>query len=533
MMRRNSRLARAGVADRAEVRPALKLELRDLLAGISVGVVLIPQSLAYAGLAGMPPVRGLYAAALPPLLAALFASSPYLQTGPVAVTSLLAFGALAPQAPVGSDEYVRLGLLLALFVGAIRIIIGLARGGVIAYLMSQPVLLGFTSAVAILIVASQLPTALAVSPPEHGILEGAAFTLAHPEAWEPEALILLLLVLALMLGGSRVHPLIPGVLLAVGIGLGYSLILDYSGPTIGSVPAGLPPLSLNFPWKSSPPLLLPALVIALVGFAEPASIARTLAALERKSWDPNREFVSQGVANLGAAVSGGFPVGGSFSRSALNRLAGARTRWSGAVTGVTVLAFLPFAGSLSSLPSAVLGAIVIAAAVGLIRLRPLLRLASYSRPQFAVASSTFALTLVLSPHLERAVLIGIAFSVLIHLWRELSLEAPCWMDGDTLHIRPRGVLWFGSAARLEDVLLRLIGEHPDAERLAVHLDALGRIDTTGALALRALLQQAREAGLVVEIVDVPPRWRQLVARVIEQEEDPLTGKHHPGRRTAQ
>jgi sulfate permease, SulP family len=497
------------------------IRLRDVVAGVSVALILVPQSLAYAELAGMPAERGLYAAALPPLAAALFASSPYLQTGPVAITSLLTFGALAELATPGSGEYVALAVLLALLVGLVRLGIGLARSGVLAYLMSQPVLLGFTSAAAILIVLSQVPTAVGVDPRRDGVVERAADALVHPAAWETSAVVLSLATLAVVLGGARVHALFPGVLVAVAAGVIYGEVRGYEGDTVGSIEGALPPFSLDFPWDSIGTLALPALVIALVGFAEPAAIARTFAAQERRRWDPNREFVSQGAANVAAAVSGGFPVGGSFSRSALNRLSGARTRWSGAVTGLAVLAFLPFGAALSPLPKAVLAAIVIAAVVGLIRVLPLVRLVRYSRGQFAVGAATFALTLALSPRVERALVIGILLSIGLHLRRELSLEVASWTEVEALHLRPRGVLWFGSARTLEDAVLKLLAEHADAERLIVHLDALGRIDMTGALALRALLQDAREAGVSVEVVDVRPRWRGLVERVIEREDDPL------------
>jgi sulfate permease, SulP family len=497
------------------------IQLRDVVAGISVALVLIPQSLAYAELAGMPAERGLYAAALPPLAAAFFASSPYLQTGPVAITSLLTFGALSELATPGSGEYVALAVLLALLVGLVRLAIGLARSGVVAYLMSQPVLLGFTSAAAILIVLSQMPTALGVDPGRDGVVERAAEAVAHPNAWETAAVMLSLVTLALVVGGARVHALFPGVLVAAAVGIAYSELAGYDGATVGSLGGALPPFSVDFPWDSLATLLLPGFVIALVGFAEPAAIARTFAAQERKRWDPNREFVSQGAANVAAAVSGGFPVGGSFSRSALNRLSGARTRWSGAVTGLLVLAFLPFGSALSPLPDAVLAAIVIAAVVGLIRLLPLVRLVRYSRGQFAVGAATFVLTLALSPHVERALVIGILLSIGLHLRRELSLEVTSWTEERTLHLRPRGVLWFGSARTLEDAVLELLAAHAEAGRLVVHLDGLGRIDMTGALALRALLQDAREAGVAVAVVDVRPRWRGLVARVIEREDDPL------------
>lgn len=493
----------------------------DVLAGVTVAIVLIPQSLAYAQLAGMPAYRGLYAAALPPLVAAFLASSPYLQTGPVTLTALLTFGSLSELAPPGSDEYVELGILLALVVGAVRLLLGLVGAGVIAYLVSQPMLLGVVPAAAVLIVASQLPIALGAVPPEEGILEGASWTLAHPGAVEIEALVLVVVVLGLVAGGRFVHPLFPSVLLAVLAGIAYSKVADYGGATVGPIPGTFPPFSLDMPWEEILSLVIPGIVIAVVGFVEPASIARRYAALDRKAWNPNRELVSQGAANVAAAVSGGFPVGGSFSRSALNRTAGARTRWSGAVTGITVLAFLPLAGSLSSLPRAVLAAILIGAVASLLRPLPLVRLARLSRPQFLVAAATFALTLVLAPHVERAVLIGILLAVAVHLWRELQLEVPHWVEEETLHLRPRGVLWFGTAPRLEDTFLALIGEHTDAKRLLVHLDGLGRIDMTGALALRGLLQQARESGLAVDLVDVRPRWDKLVENVISQEQDPL------------
>lgn len=493
----------------------------DLLAGVTVALVLVPQSLAYAQLAGMPTERGLYAAAAAPLAAALFASSPYLQTGPVALTSLLVLGGLSGLAPVGGVEYVSLGILLALVVGVVRLALGLLRAGVVAYLISRPMLLGFVPAAAILIVASQLPAAVGAAPEADGILGRAWWTLAHPAEWEASATVLAVGVIALMLGGRLVHRLFPSVLLAVAIGLTYSEALGYDGATVGAIPTALPPLSLDLPWAELPSLLLPGLVIALVGFVEPSSIARSLASAERRRWDADRELIGQGAANVAAAVAGGFPVGGSFSRSALSRLTGARTAWSGAVTGAAVLVFLPFAGGLESLPVAVLGGIVVGAVTGHIRLLPIVRLARLSRSQFGVATATFVLTLALAPHVEQAIVVGGALAIGVHLRRELSLEIPRWTDGDALHLRPRGVLWFGSAGRLEDELVTLLAEHTAAKRLVLHLDGLGRIDTTGALALRELLQDARDSGLEVDVVDVRPRWRGLVKDVIERQDDPL------------
>ena len=191
---------------------------------MSVALILIPQALAYADLAGLPPVYGLFAAALPPIVAALFASSPYLQTGPVAMTALLTFGALSPLAVPGSDEYVKLAALLALIVGAVRVIVGALRAGAVAYLMSQPVVQGFTAGAAILIIASQLPTAFGVAAPDGGVLWRAWWSISHVGEWELAAVVITMLAAALLTFGNRIHPLFPSVLVAVAAALIWSII---------------------------------------------------------------------------------------------------------------------------------------------------------------------------------------------------------------------------------------------------------------------------------------------------------------------
>lgn len=500
----------------------------DVLAGVSVALVLIPQSLAYAQLAGMPAYRGLYAAILPPIAAALFASSPYLQTGPVALTSLLAFGVLSSLAVPGSDEYVQLGIVLALVVGTVRLAVGILNAGVLAYLISRPLLLGFVPAAAVVIIATQLPAALGTSPESDRILAGALQAVSDPGSWSSSAVALSLVVFALMATGRIVHRLFPSVLVAIAVGIAYSESVGYEGAVVGSIPNGLPPVTLSLPWSEVSSLLIGGVLIALVGFIEPSSIARTFAARDRKRWDANREFVSQGAANVAAGLTGGFPVGGSFSRSSLNRASGAKTRWSGAITGVTVLLFLPFAGLLAGLPIAVLSAIVIGSVAPLVRVTPILRLVRFSRPQFAVAATTFVLTLTMAPHVDRAVLIGISVAVATHLWRELSLEVASWVEDEKLHLRPRGVLWFGNVGRLDDMFVEQLGTHAESRHLVIHLDGLGRIDTTAALSLRTLVADAREAGLIAEFADVRPRWRKLVDDVIDSERDPLDPIRVPG-----
>lgn len=494
--------------------PSTRLYKGDLLAGASAAFVLIPQSLAYAQLAGMPPYRGLYVAALAPIAAAFLASSPYLGTGPTAVTSLLTFGALAAIAVPGSPTYVASAALLALLAGTIRVVLGVIRAGSIAYLLSQPVITGFTTGAAVVIVASQIPDLLDVEVTSDNPFIGAYQAIVHPEAWRIEALLIGLAVIAIMLGGRRIHRLFPGVLLAVIAATVYSSAVGYTGATVGQIAGGLPPFSLDMPWESSFVLLLPAVVIAVVGFSEPASIARRYATIERQRWDPNRELVSQGMANIAAAIGGGFPAGGSFSRSALVRDAGARTRWAGGITGLVVLAMLPFMNVLSALPVAALAGGIIIAVRELIDPRPFREYYSYARFQFYVAMGTLVATVVLAPHVERGVLLGIAMAIVAHLVREMRLSIRAWVEDGTLNLAPKGVLFFASAPGLQESFSELLSQHREAHRLILHLGGLGRVDLTGALALRAFIESATEAGLEVEMVDIPPAAQKIIARVV-------------------
>lgn len=488
--------------------------MRDVIAGTSVAFVLIPQSLAYAQLAGLPPEHGLYAAAFAPVAAAFLASSPYLQTGPTALTSLLVLGAVSQLAPAGSGDFVELAALLAILVGLWRLLLGVLRGGRLAYLMSQPVLLGFAAASGVLIIAAQLPAVLGVSGGGGSPLPAARDALAEPGSWQLGATAFAAGTALVMLLGRRVSPLFPAVLLTVIASIGISTAIGFDGPTVGDLPAGLPPLTLGLPWSDVPALLVPSFVIALIGFAEPSAIARRYAAEDRHRWDADRELTSQGLANIAAGIGGGYPVGGSFSRTALNRTAGARTRWSGAVSGLVTLAFLPAAGLLADLPVAVLAAVVITAVLPLVDVPALREVWRYSRPQAAVVVVTFAITVALAPRVDIAVLIGIALATAVHLWREVNVTVPSWTEGADLHLRPRGVVFFASTPAIEEALIRLLAAHPDARRLVVHLDGLGRLDLTGALALRSVLDDAIAADVEVRLADVPPQVRRIVSRVL-------------------
>ncbi len=479
-----------------------------------MALVLIPQGLAYAELAGMPPVHGLWAAAVAPLAAAFFASSPYLQTGPVAVTSLLTLGALIQLAPTGSAEYVGMAALLALIVGVTRVAIGVLRIGSISYFMSQPVILGFMSAASLLIIASQLPGLLGTAKAGEGVVRDAWVAVTTPSSWHAEAIAVGVATMGVIVLARKLSPRIPGVLIAAVGALIYSQVAGFAGPVVGVVSAGFPAVSFDLPWGSFGVLIVPGIVIALVGFAEAAAIARTYASMERSDWSPDLEFVGQGAANLASGLVGGFPVGGSFSRSALNRLSGAQTRWAGFCTGLTVLFFLPFASVVAALPTAVLAAIVATAVWSLVDLRGIVRVSQQSGAQGAVAATTFAMTLLLAPRIDLAVLIGIGMALVVHAYRELRLEPNLSVEGDTIEVAPQGVLWFASAPLLETELLQGLSEAAHARTLRVDLRGLGRVDLSGALALKRILDDAKAAGLTTEVVGMPAHAKQVVERVL-------------------
>lgn len=502
--------------------------LGDLAAGVSVALLLIPQAVAYAEIAGLPAQVGLFAGALPLLVAAPLVSSPYLQTGPVALTSLLTFAALSGEASVGSTEYIRLAALLALLVAAVRTLMAAARLGVVAYLMSEPVLVGFTAAAGLLIAASQVPDVLGAHPTDDEVLAAAWSSLTGPSDSYGPAIALATMTVVVMVVGRRLHRLFPGVLVAAVAGMLISEHTSFDGALIGQVPSGLPSLSLDLPWSATGSLALAAVIIALVGFAEDSSIARIFATADRQRWSANREALGQGAANLASGLTGGYPVAGSFSRSALNRYAGARTRWSGAVTGIVVLAFLPLASVLEALPSAVLGAVVIVAVAPLIRPDRLWRMMRNYPVQGTVGWITFVATLVASPAVEEGLLVGAGAAVVAHLARQMRMRIEIEVEGPTIRAVPHGSLWFGSVPAVEEALLGALADNPEATEVVLDLSRLGMIDYTASLSLQRLVDEARAAGASVRVEHVPPDAEAAVETALGPGAEPDARPHLPG-----
>jgi sulfate permease, SulP family len=494
--------------------------LADLFAGVSVALVVVPQALAYAQLAGLPAVHGLIAAAVAPLAAAVFASSPALQTGPTAMSAVLVFAVLSPLLATGTAAYAAAAALLALMVGVVRIVLGAWRVGGLAYAMSGPVLRGFTLGAGVLIAASQVPAALGTGGDGGRLLATAARALTRPEDWSVGAIATTVLAYLILRIGSRLGPRVPTVLLlATVVTLVSSLFPGALGPVVGAFPSALPRLDLALPWQLLPDLAIGAVVIAVVGFAEPTAIARRYGRAGAR-WDPSRELIGQGLANLATGVTGGMPVGASFSRSALHHRLGAMTRAGAVVTGLTVLALMPFAGLLAELPRAVLAAVVLSAITDLVRIGPVADLWRFGRMQTTTAWVTAALVLAFEPRVDVAVLVGVVLSMVLHLAREGRLLIDTEVDGSQGRIRVDGNLWFANAAHLEDDVHAAWHRHRTVERWVIDLGRVPHVDIDAAVVLGRLRAEAAEVGVTLEIAGGDPRTRQRLERYAQR---PLRG----------
>lgn len=397
-------------------RPTLRA---DLVAGATVAVMLVPQAMAYAMLAGLPPVVGLYASVLPLLAYGLLGTSGQLAVGPVAMVSLLVASGVGALAAPGSAEYLALALSLALMVGLMQLAMGLFRLGFLVKLLSHPVVSGFTSAAALIIAASQLKHLLGVSLARdhrvHLVLWEALGKLGEVQV---ATLLFGIAAIAVLVLVRRSERSIPGALVVV---VGATVVAAAIGAdalgvrTVGQVPAGLPPLTLpSLSWPTMLVLLPAAATIALVGFMESISVAKYFAARSGDELEPNRELVALGVANLAASFTGGYAVTGGFSRTAVNADAGARTGMASVVTGLLVLLTLAMlTGLFHWLPVPVLAAIIVVAVAGLVDLRTARELWAENRVDFWLLLLTFIATLTLG--IEAGIGVGVAASLVVRL----------------------------------------------------------------------------------------------------------------------
>ncbi|PTU73793.1 SulP family inorganic anion transporter [Pseudomonas mangrovi] len=511
----------------------------DSLAALIVTLMLIPQSLAYAMLAGLPPVTGLYASILPLLAYTLFGSSRTLSVGPVAVVSLMTAAALAPLFVAGSAEYLGAAMLLALLSGAVLLLMATLRLGFLANFLSHPVISGFISASALLIAVGQLGPLLGVHVSgENPVLKLLALVRALPQVHLPTLAIGASSLLFLHLLRRHGSPLLQrlglgarlagnlarsGPVLALLIAVLLVVLLDLGDAgvrLVGEVPAGLPELALpTLDLQLAMQLLPAALLISLVGFVESVSVAQTLAARRRQRIEPNQELIALGGANVAAALAGGFPVTGGFARSVVNYEAGAQTPMAGALTAVgvavTVLFFTPL---FANLPHAVLAATIVVAVLSLVDLGALRRTWRYSRQDAAAMAATMLGVLLIG--VEAGILIGVGLSLLLFLWRTSkphiavvgqipgsehfrNVERHAVIESrEVLSIRIDESLYFPNARYLEERIAELVAQHPQACHLVLMCAGVNLIDASALESLEAISERLQAGGIQLHLSEV-------------------------------
>ncbi|MGB5305283.1 MAG: solute carrier family 26 protein [Gammaproteobacteria bacterium] len=491
----------------------------DIIAGITVALVLVPQSMAYAQLAGLPAYYGLYASFLPGIIAALFGSSRQLATGPVAVVSLMTASALEPIAGANQELYIAYAIMLALMVGIFQLGLGLLRLGVLVNFLSHPVVVGFTNAAAIIIGTSQLGKLFGVSveTADHTYVTVFNTLVEAANNTHMETLLMALLALGIMIALKRYLPKIPNVLTAVAITTLISWQIGFEqmgGKVVGAIPAGLPPLALpSIDFQIMTQLLSVAVVISIIGFMEAISIAKAMATRTRQRLDANQELVGQGLGNIMSSFSGGYAVSGSFSRSAVNISAGAITGFSAVVTGIVVgITLIALTPLLYYLPQATLAAVIIMAVINLVKLEPIKHAWKVQRHDAIVAVVTFVLTLVWAPHLEQGIKIGVILSLALFLYRTMSPRvAVLSRDPDgTLRdaevrklqtcrnislIRFDGPLYFANTGYFEDKVLERVALKPDLKFVIIDAEGINEIDATGEEVLHNMVGRLKETGI--------------------------------------
>jgi len=478
-------------------RPDRALLVNEASAGITVALMVIPQGVAYAALAGMPLVTGVYAALFPALIAVLFSSSARLSVGPTALTSLLVGASLAPLAVPGSREWVALAVWLTLLSGGMQLLLGVARFGWLLRLVNSPVLMGFTQGAAVLITLSQLPALLGFT--------GRSYTqLLQGPPPDLMAIAFGLGGMAMLWVGKRIAPRFPTTMALVAVSAAASAAVGYAlkgGAVIGALPSGLP----SFYWPGGlgatelGTLLLPAFLITLVSFLETASSAKVDNARAGKLWNENQDLIGQGLGKIASGLSGSFPTSSSFSRSAITLYAGAKTQWSTLFSVIVVAAALLWAMPLLfHVPQAVLASVVVTATLGLLKPRAFVALWRISRIEAAIAVATFALTIATAPSIYWGVLGGLLAALAHYMYRHLHpriIEVGLHADGSLRdrhlwHLPPLAPklyalrmdaeLDFASASTLEHAITAALAERPGLTDVCLFAHPINRVDLTGA-----------------------------------------------------
>ena len=511
----------------------------DMVAALIVTVMLIPQSLAYALLAGLPPEVGLYASVAPLLLYALLGSSRVLAVGPVAVVSLMTAAAVAEHAASGTHAYWQVAMTLAFLSGGMLLLMGLLRLGFLANFLSHPVISGFISASGLLIAASQLKTLLGVKAEGHNfvdLLSALTQQISHTHTltlavgiavtvflfWVRKGLKPLLISWGLQARAADMTAK-AGPVAAIALTTLLAWQLDWQAQgmkLVGTVPQGLPPLTAPL-WDLAlwQELLVPALLISVVGFVESVSVGQTLAAKRRQRIEPDQELVALGAANLSAAFTGGFPVTGGFARSVVNFDAGAVTPAAGVFTAVGItLASLLLTPALYYLPQATLAATIIVAVLSLVDLSIFKQTWVFSKPDFIAVSATLMATLLVG--VEQGLVTGVAVSLALFLWRASRPHiATVGLVPGTEHFRnvlrhdvqvsPRllclrvdASMFFANARGIEDRVNAEVATRAELKHVLLQCSAVNDIDASAMESLEAIAQRLNDAGIALHLSEI-------------------------------
>ena len=502
----------------------------DVIAGVTVGTVLIPQSIAYAELAGLPAVFGLYAAFLPPVVAAFFGSSRQLSTGPVAMASLISASTIQAASPPDMESYIAYSITLAVLVGAMRLCLGLLRLGILVNLLSGTAIIGFVNAAAVIIATSQLHRVLGTTTKRGEFhFETVWNTIAAAPGQLQWSSVLMALLAGALIFLLRFRTW--KIIVAVGVTTALSWVSGYGGGVVGSLPAGLPDFVVpQLDLAVIPQLAAGAAVLTLIGLVEVVSVAKTIATKTKQTLDLNQELIGQGLSNLVGSLFQSYAVSGSFSRSAINLSAGAVTGFSSFVTSaVVLLTLLVLTPLFYHLPDATLAIIVMTAVLSLFRMQPAMTAWHVSRRDGVVALVTFVVTLVTAPYLHIGILTGVLLSLILYLHRTMrphvaflarhpdgplvDAEANSLaLDRHIALIRFDGQLYYGVSSYFEDKVLEAVSGLPDLKYLVIDAGSITQIDATGERTLRRVVENVRASRADVYFTRAKEAFTQALER---------------------
>lgn len=504
----------------------------DLFAGVTVALLLIPQSMAYAELAGMPAYYGLYASIIPVIVGALFGALAQLNSGPTAMTALLSASVVGQYAVPGTPEYIQLTILLTLLIGIIRFIMGSFRLAFIFNIVSHPVIVGFTNASALVISQTQINKIFRMEViPEHGMFGDIIELIQMAERWREihlPTLILAIVAALLIIIIKKIKKEIPSVLIVVILATAVSYFFDFEHRfgirVMGFVPAGLPKFSLvstslidmNI-WEILSKFIPQAFVISMMGFIEISSVCKPISNKTKQPINMNQELVAQGLSSIAGSFFMSFPTSSSLSRSAVNYEAGAKSTFSSLITGLTVvLATLFLTPVLYYLPNSVLAISIIISISKLIDWMSVVRAFKARKWDGTVALITFFFTLVVAPNVVYGLIAGVLLSMLGFILRSMKpdmVELGKHYDGtlrsralhklqhgtSVLAVRIDGSLYFASIGNAEKYLKRLLKRRPRVRYLLLDLSSVNHIDASGEWGLMQLVEQIRNMSIIIVV----------------------------------